>query len=441
MSRSAPQFIQKLGDGTIKQKNPFTNTEVWTVPERASRPLPNLLPLEPKLIEPKLREDYCSFCESLELETTPERARLVLDKGKYRLRPYRVPWGAKDEPAVFRRISNLFEIVSFDYWRQNYGHDLSPKRKKWKQAYLSDKKGVRHVKDILEYKLRCQGKSEEWIGRNVSIHWRELADGLFGGSNDLVIGKRHYVKDACFANELASCGELTADEHFQYIKFTLQGICDIHENNPYAVYTSVFQNWLSPAGASFDHLHKQIVGLDEWGLALDKMLKLASKDKQVFNEWFLNYSIDQGLFIAENASAVVTAYFGERFPTLAVFSKSKEVYPWKLSASELRDMSDLIHGCHAAMGAEIPCNEEWFFAPRNTDVRVPWHILIKWRINNPAGFEGNTEIFINTIDPWRLKERAVESMLRQRSEGKVAKFRIGEEAKPERNALRYCVEK
>ena len=35
--------------------------------------------------------------------------------------------------------------------------------------------------------------------------------------------------------------------------------------NRYARYVVVFQNWLKPAGASFDHLHKQLVAVDERG--------------------------------------------------------------------------------------------------------------------------------------------------------------------------------
>jgi hypothetical protein len=33
----------------------------------------------------------------------------------------------------------------------------------------------------------------------------------------------------------------------------------------------------------------------------------------------------------------------------------------------------------------------------------------KWRISNPAGFEGGTKIHVNTIDPWELRRRAVET--------------------------------
>ena len=33
------EYVVELRDGTIKQVNPFTGTEVWTVPGRGNRPL------------------------------------------------------------------------------------------------------------------------------------------------------------------------------------------------------------------------------------------------------------------------------------------------------------------------------------------------------------------------------------------------------------------
>ena len=32
-------YLMRMADGTIKQVNPFTGTEVWTVPGRGNRPI------------------------------------------------------------------------------------------------------------------------------------------------------------------------------------------------------------------------------------------------------------------------------------------------------------------------------------------------------------------------------------------------------------------
>ena len=42
------QFFIRMQDGTIKQINPFTGTEVWTVPGRASKPITNSIPTTAK---------------------------------------------------------------------------------------------------------------------------------------------------------------------------------------------------------------------------------------------------------------------------------------------------------------------------------------------------------------------------------------------------------
>ena len=39
MGDEVDDYYRELPDGTIKQRNPFTGTQVWTVPGRAARPL------------------------------------------------------------------------------------------------------------------------------------------------------------------------------------------------------------------------------------------------------------------------------------------------------------------------------------------------------------------------------------------------------------------
>lgn len=34
-----PEYVTTMADGTVKQLNPFTGTEVWTVAGRGNRPL------------------------------------------------------------------------------------------------------------------------------------------------------------------------------------------------------------------------------------------------------------------------------------------------------------------------------------------------------------------------------------------------------------------
>ena len=101
-------------------------------------------------------------------------------------------------------------------------------------------------------------------------------------------------------------------------------------------------------------------------------------------------------------------------------------------------MSDLIHAMHAATGAIVPSNEEWHHKPPDVDVAMPWHVLLKWRVSTLAGFEGGTKIYLNTIDPYPLRDRMVAALYRLRDAGAVAdSVRIAKECACRPNSLRY----
>ena len=100
-------------------------------------------------------------------------------------------------------------------------------------------------------------------------------------------------------------------------------------------------------------------------------------------------------------------------------------------------MSDLVRAIHAAMGNQISCNEEWYYTPIDAVYKMPWHVLIKWRINVTAGFEGGTSIFINPMTPIELRDRMVPHMYHLRDEGKIAWLRIAEECRVDPNPLKY----
>ena len=66
-----------MPDGTVKQVNPFTGTEVWAVPGRKSKPIANEVPPTASPLQVHEPEDYCSFCPPRYFETPPEKSRLV----------------------------------------------------------------------------------------------------------------------------------------------------------------------------------------------------------------------------------------------------------------------------------------------------------------------------------------------------------------------------
>ncbi|NLT30495.1 MAG: DUF4921 family protein [Propionibacterium sp.] len=425
-----------MADGTVKQVNPFSGTQVWTVPGRGHRPLGIVRP-DPKTLDPSDDGRHCAFCSERYPETPPEKSRLVLQRGRWTQHD----WVSRDEltagTAEFRRIPNLFEILSYDYWHANYGYELAPDNIAARDRYLADPAGREHVLAVVRQRLAAGGRSPEQIGELTDEELLEYATGFFGGGHDVIVARRHYVDGATTDDELAGSGTLTPEEHYRYIKFTARATESLYAQNRYVRYVAVFQNWLKPAGASFDHLHKQLVAIDERGVQNEHELQVVRHNANIYNEAATNYAGYQNLVIAENDHAIAFAGFGHRYPTLEIYSRSTAVMPWEHTDEEIRGISDLVHACHAATGTDVPCNEEWYYRPLDSDVAMPWRVMLKWRVSTLAGFEGGTKIYLNTLDPWAIRDRVVPKLYELREAGRIADMRIATECECLPNSLRY----
>jgi galactose-1-phosphate uridylyltransferase len=437
MRAEVQRMFYIMPDGTIKQINPFTRTEVWTVPGRGMKPLTNEIPQGARRIERRVPEDYCNFCEANHFITPPEKSRLVSTAKGYELLEHLPAAEYRNTRPLFRRVPNLFEIVTADYWRLNHGYELSPRNRRWKQEYLATEDGFNHVRNILLLKLRLLGHTEDRLQALSRQDVYNMSDAFFGGGHELIVAGRHYSDGAEYDVQLCSSGELSPEEHAEYFRFTIQATNDIYANNRYVRYVSVFQNWLAPAGASFDHLHKQLVALDEWGVSVEEEIDMVRNNPNIYNEQVVNFAAYSNFTFAENDHAIALADVGHRYPTVAVYSKSAHARPIEHDDRELRGFSDLVHAVHAAMGPQIACNEEWYYTPRDAVVKMPWHILIKWRTNNPAGFEGGTKIYINPVSPIALRDKMVPRLYELRNAKKIAPFRIAEECELVPNCLKY----
>ncbi len=428
-----------MADGTVKQVNPFTGVEVWSVPGRGSKPLSDTFrSSDSSPVEKQDPESYCAFCRARYFETAPEKARVVRDGGHFQTLHHVSPTDYYATAPIFRRISNLFEILSVDYWRRNYNYKLSARNLHWKEAYLSHTVGLKHVMDLLDYKLKRSGKSDEEIASISAEEKFLLADAFFGGGHEMIIVAPHYQASPGRPTSLFSTADMTDDEHYQYYAFIIDAMEDISSNNRYVRSISVFKNWLRPAGATFDHLHTQIVAIDEWGESMERQIKMVIQDKNVYNTYGPNFAGHQNLVFAENDYALAFVGIGHRYPTIEIFSKSVNARPNDHTDAEVRGMSDLVRAVHAAVGGDVSVNEEWHHTPMDSIFKIPWHVFIKLRVNTPAGFEGGTNIFINPITPVGLRDRIVPQMYILRLEGKIAPtIRIAEECHLTPNPLHY----
>lgn len=432
-------FYNIMPDGTVKQINPFTGNEVWAVPGRASKPTQNGIgAVEHDVsLEGLDREAVCSFCEKRYFEVPPEKSRWTHAGDHWAELVGLQPEQYFETAAEFRRVANLFEIVTLEYWKKNYGYHPPLDELERMERYISSPLGMKHLSDIVAYKLSFS---------NGASHPAELSEAdilrysepFFGGCHELIIARQHYKAGAVAESDLISSGELSPEEHYHYFLITVESLRQIMLRNRYVRYVSVFQNWLKPAGASFDHLHKQLVGLDEWGASITRQVKMLKDDPNVFNEYGANFAAMYNLVFAENDYAIAFIGIGHRFPTIEIFSKSVHARPYEHDAEELRGVSDLVQACHAAMGPLISCNEEWYYSPVDSIVKMPWHVLIKWRINVTAGFEGGTSIFINPMTPVELRDRMVPRLYALRDAGTISSaIRLAEECYLAPNPLKY----
>ena len=430
-------FYNIMPDGTIKQINPFTRTEVWSIADRGNKPITNEVPKGAKKIDKNGEENYCSFCRSRYHETAPEKSRLIFENGQYKILHNLFPSEYYNTVPIFRRQPNLFEIVTIDYWKKNYDFKLSNEKKRCKERFLNDPSGLSHVTNVIDYKLKISGKTKEEIDKIPMEEKFLLGDAFFGGGHEIIVAHNHYEDGAIWDNQLYSSSSMSGEEHYQYFKFNIDAMRDIIANNRYVRYVSIFQNWLRQAGASFDHLHKQLVALDEWGSRINTQIKQLKENPNAFNDYGANLAAMKNLNIAENDFAIAYVGIGHRYPTIEIYSRSNHPRPYEHTEEELRGVSNLVHACHIATGSQISCNEEWYYTPMDAVNKMPWHVLIRWRINTPAGFEGGTSIFINPLKPIELRDRLVTNLYKARDNKKIFDIRIAEECVILPNPLKY----
>jgi len=434
------KFFHRMPDGTLKQINPFSDTEVWCVEERIKGSIINENPLDSLPVTKKEREDYCDFCEAKYLNCTPEKLRYFINQYQ--------EWDKIYYPSLekiktitpeFKTVGNLFEIVTYDYWKKNYHYEPPEYLKEWMQHYISDKEGYEHVMNVLMIKLTRLGIDFKSLTKSEKI---KRAEAFFYGCHDLIISRKHYKENAKNSADLCSSGELGREKHFHYMLITIESILRLIKQNPFIRYISVFQNWLKPAGASFDHLHRQLVSLDEWGVQMEKEIEKLKYNPNLYNEFAINFSIEENLLIAENDFAIAIPEIGSIYPTISIYSKSKNCRPFEHTLEELKEISELLYAIHHVITNQTTCNEEWYYSPFDSTIPSPWRISIKLRVINPAGFEGNTSIFINPISPYKLKEEICKRLYEARKSNNISKnIRIGNEVSKTYNALLYSYNK
>lgn len=395
-------WIARMPDGTLKQRNPLTGTEVWTVPGRGRRPVPAAV-ADPRPVSTIQARRLCAFCQDRLLDTPPEKARILADGTILR---GLLPHDLASTLPLARRVPNLFEILSYDYWAAGHGYVMPDATRARMDAYLADPAGRVHLRAICRAKALASGHDATAWDALPEAERLAAAPGFFAGGHDVIVARRHLVDGATDTGALASSGTLTPDEHAGFVDLTVDAMRDLYAANPAVAHVAAFQNWLRPAGASFDHLHKQVVAIDELGRQTAAEVEAVRADAEVFERVGPGLAEQRGLVIARTDHAVAFAGVGHRYPTVEVMSLVPG-RPWEQTPEQRRGLADLLHLVHAATGPDVPCNEEWHHQPLSVDQAMPWRVLVKWRVSTLAGFEGGTQIYVNTLTPWDVRERVL----------------------------------
>lgn len=486
-------YLRRLCDGTVKQLSPFTGTEVWTVPGRANRPLRlpqvEVRPLSAHMhthtcafcsgryleTPPEYArivrfasvkdddDDAASADAGAEAagsgnagaaasragaaggqgakagtKAAGANARLGADAGAGDTTGASDTWHTffgllpeylNQSVADFRRIPNLFEILPFNYWQANYGFKLPERCRDRLENYLADAAGYEHLRAIVSAKLRASGAGDVEISELNLGDIRRHSAGFFGGSHDVLVARRHWRDDAVDTTGLAGSATLSVAEHRMWTQWAINAMHAQYLQNKHVKYVAVFQNWLRPAGASFDHLHKQVVGVDSLGASLQAEIARVNANGNIYRD-FVDWAYRAGLVVAANDGAVALAGVGHRYPSLEVYSTGPVSEPWLMEPEQVDAVSDLVHALHQATGTQVPLNEEWHYRAPGVAKEMPWRVVLKWRVSTLAGFEGATKIYLNTIDPRSLRERVVRELeqLRASQAGALAPgIRIGDE--------------
>jgi galactose-1-phosphate uridylyltransferase len=410
-----------LKDGSVRMRHPVFHTESFFVPGRNVRPIFSKAEEINKDQSGRRKEHQCPFCEANLLQTTPEKERAVKSGDAYCLLKDLLPSSLFKTRHVVRCIPNLFEIISFEYWKKNHGLSLNAEQRKRMKGYLSDRQGRKHLKDLVEYKLGRSGLSRREIKQLNKKRFLQAVEPFFGGSHCVVVARRH----SGLKGETPvpfSAGMLPETEHEQYFLKALRAAESIYSANRFVRYVAVFQNWLRMAGASFDHLHKQIVGVDFIGKTLDLYLRKYREDRNALSRQ-INAAKKEKRLVAENETGVIFADGGRMYPsiTLSVKRASADIFK---AEKELCDMARLAHGAHAVLGTDMPCNEEWFLPPRKHSRNIPFQINISLRSNAPAGFENITGIYVHEYAPYMLGDMFKSGLKALLGSGKISPLYI-----------------
>lgn len=397
--------------GIEKYYNPFLNQHGFYCRDRQVNVF---LEMSPHPITPtpnNQQESYCAFCLGNSSEATPEKVRAVKIHDQISYSDY-PSLHSYEEEVLFRRQGNLFEILNFDYWKEKYQVAPSQESLERIEQAFDNLEMREYLESLLLLKLKRTGQDISGL----SIKEKKiLCEPFYAGFHELLTSGRHYLPGAQDDSRIFHSGNISYQVHRVSYEMTIKSMADMVNCNPHILFIAVFQNWLSSAGASFQHWHKHILGLDFWGDHLVQEALLVQSNPSLYRDFIFTVAQAEHLFLAENKHALAYIELGGKTGRIVICSKSHHLRPQEHTIEEIHSMSDLSHAILKTLPTSISYNEEWFYTPFHQDqFRTPWRIIIDLRITIKAGFENITKHNIHSVAPSALSSMIVERLQNQK---------------------------
>lgn len=353
-------------------------------------------------------EYYCPFCLGQNFLTTPEKIRAIKSQDQISYLEY--PMLKKDtQDILFRRQANLFEIISYNYWQEKYHITTTQKDIHRIDCAFDNSQTRNSFEKLLQLKLQ---KNNQYLEDFSITEQKKMCEYFYNGFHELLTSGRHYLPKASKSSELLHSGYISWQDHRISFEMICSAITDMHTRNPFLSFVTVFQNWLFKAGASIEHWHKQILGIDFWGHILLREASLTKKNPTFYRDFICTTINQENLLIAENTHALAYVEIGGKTGQITICSKSQNLRPQEHNLEEIHAMSDLSHAILNTFSPLTPYNEEWFYTPFNQQEFItPWRIIINLRTNTNAGFENITQKLINPITP-KLFAHTIRNLMR-----------------------------
>jgi len=184
-----------------------------------------------------------------------------------------------------------------------------------------------------------------------------------------------------------SLSELSEENIYDYLLMVKRRMEDARKD-PKLAYTIVFKNEGAAAGASLEHSHTQLVGMDFVPDYIKKLAKKAAKIERLKSK-------AQKMMFAQNAHFFAACPKAPRFHFESwIAPKRKAGSLPDFSDEELRSLASILKSALMALDAEAcfgPYNIVFHSAP-HAGGDFPFHIQIASRLSTWAGFELGTDV-------------------------------------------------